>query len=463
MRNLKFTLFTLFTCFVLSFPITVQSQPKKEKKKIEASRKLVIEGDKFFREKNYREAIKKYSEAIAVLPNNPYAHYSKGYSHYNLGEYDQAIIDFSTALEQGYRPLDVYTVRWQAYYWRKDYDLALKDIQAALQIQPSSAYFNLAAGDVYRAKQDFRNALQHYTRATELDDTKPDIYFYIAVCYNALGEYTQQGIAALQALKKGTRYRAESWVYVGQAAQLLRKYEEASQAYEKALQEKPDLKLVYFNLAETYRVLGDYDQAIATLKRGLNLYQNDGSFYISLSRVYSLSDRHQDAAAAAQIATKLLPNEQMGYTNLCRAYNDLKQYNQAIEACKKALELRPNDGETHFYLARAYDSLKNKALADASYQKAVEGLLEYTQKNPYDSDGFYLLGNAYFAIDQPSRAIEAYKKCIELAPKFAKARYNLGYVYAATGNKQLAREQYIALLDLNPTLASRLLDAINKL
>lgn len=450
----------LFTSF---FADSVLTQSKQERRRIEKSKRLIIEGDNFFRQKNYRDAIRKYSEAIATLPTNPYAYFSKGYCHYSLGELDQAIIDLSTALEQGYRPLDVYTIRWQAYFWRKDYDLAIKDLQSALQIQPSNAYFNLALGDIYRAKQDFSNALQYYKKAAELDNQNPDVHFFIAVCHNQLGDYASQREAAMEALKRGTKYRAESWVYIGQTAQFLRKYAEAAEAYKEAIQEKSDIgKGVYFNLAEVYRLLNRFNDSIDILKRGLALYPDDGNFYVNLSWVYSLADRHEDAVAAAQRAIQMLPNEHMGYTNLCRAYNDLKQFSKAIEACNNALKIKQNDGETFFYLARAHDFLGDREQADSFYKKAVLGLVEFTKNNPAYSDGFYLLGNAYLAVNERSKAIEAYKRSIEIAPNFAKARYNLGYAYLISGNRQLAREQYEALLNIDQNLAARLLEVINK-
>lgn len=461
-RRVLFGLTTLLMLMVFSAVLQVQQVNAQPRQQRERAQRLATEGDGFYRQKNYRSAIDRYAQAIALAPKYPYAYYSKGYSHYNLGEYDQAVSDFSKALDLGYKAIDVYTMRWQANYWRKNYDAALSDAQAALRLQPSSSYFNLAVGDAYRGKNDFRSALSSYKKASDLDPNNADVHYFIALCHNQLGEYVNQGFAGLKAVEKGTRYKGESWEYVGQAFLYGKKYEDAAKAYEQALAAKPNMREVYATLSDIYRNLNRFDDAINTVQRSLKLYPTDGNSYVSLSWYYSLADRHRDAVVAGLQATKLLPDQYMGYTNLCRAYNDLKEYNQAVIACNKALQLNPGDGETNLYLARAYDFQNRAALATAAYKKAVDGLVAFTRNNPDYSDGFYLLGNAYYAVDQLPNAITAYKRCLELAPNFTKARYNLGYIYALNGNKPLAREQYNALRDLDADLASKLLAAINK-
>ncbi|HEX8246820.1 MAG TPA: tetratricopeptide repeat protein [Pyrinomonadaceae bacterium] len=454
--------FVMLSATFAALKAEVNAQPRQQ---LERARRLATEGDGFLRQKNYRSAVTKYAEAISLAPRYSYAFYKKGYSHYYLEEYSQAANDLSKALEgaaQGFDPIDVYTIRWQAYYWQQDYDSAMRDVQQALRAQPSSSYFNLALGDCYRGKNDFRNALASYQKGSQLDPANADIHYFIALCHNQLGEFLQQGFAGLKAIEKGTKYKGESWGFVGEALFRGKKYEDAAQSYEKALAAKADLKDVYTNLSEVYRMLNRFDEAINTVRKGLRVYPDDANYYINLSWLYSLADRHQESISAGQQAVRLLPDQYMGYTNLCRAYNDTKQYALAIQTCNKALAINPGDGETNYYLGRAYQLQNKGAQATAYYKKAVAGLVEFTRQNADYSDGYYLLGNAYYAVDQNANAIAALKKCLEIAPKFAKARFNLGSIYLLSGNKPAAREQYNVLREVDAALAAKLLDAINK-
>ena len=407
-------------------------------------------------------AIDRYQKASDLIPNYKYPHisYYKAYSHYNLREYDAALTWFSRALAEGYTPYEVYKIRWQLYYFKKDYDNALKDAEEVLKQEPSNTNILVTIGDIYQERGMDRESVEAYEKALKLGIEDGDILYRIAFSYGRLGNFAQTEVYGLKAIQKGTRFLGESWYLVATAYQVDKKYSESAEAFERSISAKPELVASYTNLSQVYQILNRYNDAINVLKKGIELNPNDGNMYISLTWLYSLANRHIEAIGVGKKAVELAPNEYMGYTNLCRAYNDAKEYNIAIENCNKALELKPDDGETNFYLGRAYDFLNKIDLANSYYKKAVPGLVEFTKNNPDYSDGYYLLGNAYFSTNQVKNAIAAYKKCLDLNPSFAKAIRNLGYMYVLNKDKTSAREQYDILAKLDNSLAAQLLQDI---
>lgn len=460
MRKVYLGFATLIFLLSLNFVLSVQAQPQPTKKQIDQARKLANEGDKFFRQNNYKMAIDRYQKASALVPNYPHVSYYKAYSHYYLKEYDQAVDGFTAALNQGYTSADIYKVRWYLYYLRKDYDNALKDAVEVLKVQPNDSTLLIALGDIYREKNMDKEAVVSYEKAAVQVPDNGDLHYYIAFTYAKLGDFVQQGVAALKAIQKNTRYLGDSWYLVGNSFQLGKKQTEAAEAYEKAISAKPELVLAYLNLSQIYQNLNRLDAAIDILKKGIAANPDDGSMYVSLTWVYSISNRHIEAIGAGKKAIALAPNQYMGFTNLCRAYNDVKEYETAIQYCNSALKLSPGDGETNFYLGRAYQLLNKLDIANSYYKKAVPGLVEFTKNNPDYSDGYYLLGNAYFSIDQIPNAIQAYKKCLEINPAFSKALRNLGHLYVLNKDRNSAREQYDKLSKLDANLAAQLLQDI---
>lgn len=453
----------MFAAFVviagMQMPLIAQQQPTK--KQFEQARKFALEGDKAFRQKNYRKAITEYQKATAIAANFPAAHYFKGYAHYYLNEFDAAVESFTAALTHQYSPLEVYKVRWFSYYKAKNLDSALADLEQLLKLQPQEASHWTSAGDLYREKGMVKEAVAAYEQAVTLNPNSGDLFYSLAFTYALMGDRVQQGVTALKAIQKTTRFLGDSWYLVGVSFQSQRKYPEAADAFERAISAKPDIREAYLNLSQIYQVQNRFEDAIATIKKGLEVAPENGDLYVTLTWLYSLTDRNVDAIIAGRKAVSLVPEQYMAYTNLCRAYNDAKQYDQAIQACNSALKLQPGDGESNFYLARAYDFQKKPDVATGFYTKAVKGLVEFTEQNPDYSDGFYLLGNAYFAVGQRTSAIAAYRKSLALSPKFTKAIFNLGYMYHLNGDRNAAREQYDSLLKLDPELAAKLLDTIN--
>ncbi len=454
-----FTFLLLLTAFP-AFQTGAQAQPKKIDKK---AQKLAKQADEFFNKKDYRSAVNKYAEAISLAPNYPYAHFWKGYAHYYLNEYDQALFDLDTAYNQGHAPpLEVYKIRWFVNLRKGNYDAALKDAQEGAKLEPNNINFQKGLADAYLGKKDYQNALVAYKKVAAVEPNNGDVSFRIAESHYNLGETTEQGFAALDAIKKRTQFPGEAWFYVGDALQKGRKTDEAIEAYESSINANPKVYGSYNNLSELYRTKGRYDKAIATMDKALVQFPNDSSVQVNLSWYYSLSDQHPKAIAAAQKAIELDSSNSMGHTNLCRAYNDMELYQQAITTCNKALELNPGDGESNFYLGFAHNKLDKSAVAAGYFKKAVDGLLKFTSENPDYSDGFYLLGNAMYASGQQEKAVEAYKKAIELSPRFAKARYNLGLVYYVQEKTQLAQEQLNALMEIDSKLAAKLRETISQ-
>ncbi len=450
-----FTICLLLTAFSTDFA--------QSKKQIKMAKALEQQGDQAFRAKDYKLAIDKYAQSIVIVPVAPSAHFWKGFSHYNLNEFDNALPELNKAAEQNFtKPFEIYRLRASIYFQQKNYDAALEDIKKGLQLTPNDLNLTLMQGDISYAKNDFQSALNAYTQAVKFQPNNGDLEYFIAQSDLNLGKTQEQGIAAQSAIKKGTKYLGESFFLVGDSFQKQKKFVQALEFYQQSLISKPDQYAVYRMMADIYRQQSRFQEAIEISKKGLIKYPNDGNFYTDLSWYYSLANQSDNAVQAALAAVRFLPQQSLGFTNLCRAYNDTKQYQSAISACTKALTLTPNDGETHFYLARANSALGKSADAAKNYDKAVTGLEVFTQNNPDYSDGFYLLGNAYYEDNQINKAIEAYRKCLEISPNFSKARFNLGIVYNFNKNKAGATEQYTALLGIDKALAAKLKTEIDK-
>ncbi len=437
----------------------VSAQSKKDRKR---AQELIAAGDKAFRARNFREATSDYGQAILIVPNNPYAHFWKGYSHYNLKENADALREFEIALSQGFKPLDVYRVRWFLHYEAKDYDAALSDLRKAIEIDPDNQEFKKGMGEIFYAQGRYGESLQIFQSVVVKEPKDGDVYFNIARAQGALGSVREQGTAAQAALANNTHMIGESYFLLADSLQKQGQSEAAIDNYQRAIAAKPENYQAYKNLADLYRSQSNFKAAIEVAKKAILKFPEDGSFYTDVSWYYSLDNEPARAAEAARSATKLLPNQYLGYTNLCRSLNDMKDYSGAVAACNTALKLNPGDGETYFYLARAYDLAGRRSEATPLYSKAVTGLEDFVKRNPNYSDGYYLLGNAYFADNQRDKAIEAYRKVIDLNPRFTRARFNLAMVYLQKRDKTSALEQYNALLPLDQGLAERLKAEIDK-
>lgn len=460
MKTYSFTfVFIGLLAAMLTFNAPIAAQSKSEQ-----VRRLKAKATEAEKLKNHREAADAYAQILVLTPNDADAHYRKGFAHYTLKEWEPAANDFTLALNKGFKPpLRIYEVRHLVYFELKNYDAAMADVNKGLEIAPTGINFLTAAGQINLDRKSYPEALAAFQKAALAAPNNADLHYYMAQVHFAAGDSKAQAAAAEAALAKGTRFPGEAFNLLGDANQKLRNIPGAIDAYQKAVNVKPDLYQVYRNLAEIFRGENRFADAISILKRGQDAFPSDGNLYTDLSLLYGLADRSEDAVQAGLAGTSLLPQQPAAYTHLCRAYNDVGKYQSAVIACNAALRLKPGDGETLFYLGRAFNLLGKEAEATKFYSQAVSGLMKNTVKNPASSESWYLLGNAYFTVDQLDKAIEAYLRSLELSPKFANARYNLGIIYTRKKQKGSAVEQYDRLVSLDAGLAEKLRKEIDRM
>jgi tetratricopeptide (TPR) repeat protein len=441
--------------------IDVYPQSRKEKQR---AAKLIEDGKTAIGLKNFQQALKNFTDALAILPNDDEGHYQKAIAHHFLGEYDSAISELELARKNGKKPVEISRVRWDVYSKQGKYDEALADVNAALAADSGNYQFLMAAAEIYYKKGSYKEAADAYTRALpKAPNRGADVYYHVAEAKSKLGDVEGQAAAAEEAIKRNTQFLADSLVLLGKARYAQKRIPEAIDAFSRALASRPDKLESYRQLAELYRSQNQIEDGIKTLEEGRKLNATNGEVYKDLSLFYSLVERNDDAVATGKSATQLLPNDPAAHTNLCRAYHQSKKFELAVSSCNSALKLAPEDGESLFYLGRATSDLNRAADAEKIRKRAVASLLTYTKTKPEDADGFYMLGNAYADLQQNANAVEAYKKALELNSKLARAYFNIGVIQLNENNKAGALEQYNALLVADKDLAGRLKDLIDKL
>lgn len=458
--NSLFLVLSMSMLFVL-MPGKADAQNRRNQQR---AQQLTTQGDQLFRQQNYAGAIEKYAQAIALAPNQPNPRFWKGMAHYRMDNYDMALPELGAALERGYnRPLDAYSIRWRIHFARKDFDAALADVRAGLQLDPNNQDLLLGLADISFGRGDYQAAVDAYTGYVQRNPANAEVYFQLARAHAALGNIDAMIAAAEESIKKGTRSLADAHIMIGDGYTAKMRYAEAVAAYERAVNARPDEPETYQKLAEGYRAQADFDKAIETLRRALRQFPNDGGLYTDISWYYSLADRTQDAVDASQAAIRYSPETYMGYTNLCRAYNELRRYDLAVSACNSALRIKADDGETNFYLSRATRALGRTAEANRLTKLAVAGLEESVRLNPAYSDMHYLLGGAYYDDGQMQRSLASYKRSLELSPNFVKALFNVGIMYVADGKKVDAQEYHRRLVPLSQKYADMLKAEIDRM
>ncbi len=130
--------------------------------------------------------------------------YDLGIRYLTEGNYEEAIIAFTAAIEIDPRRAEAYVGRGDAYIiasgeTMENQAAALTDYQAAISLDGEDKEVYIKIADVYMAQEDYYSARNMLIRAIELDETNEDVYLKLSDVYVALGEYDN----ALNILQSG--------------------------------------------------------------------------------------------------------------------------------------------------------------------------------------------------------------------------------------------------------------------
>ncbi len=139
--------------------------------------------------KRYQEAVKAYSQAIALDPNYVKAYVNRGIAYRNLREYQKAIADYDQAIALNLKDASAYHNRGYAYVDLREYQKAIADYDQAITLNPNYAKAYVNRGIAYRTIQEYQKAIADFDRAIVLDPNDTRAYNNRGYTYQLLTQY----------------------------------------------------------------------------------------------------------------------------------------------------------------------------------------------------------------------------------------------------------------------------------
>jgi tetratricopeptide (TPR) repeat protein len=113
--------------------------------------------------------IQRWTAEIEAFPENSLAYINRGVAHHQLGDYSEALKDFSKAIELAPSSALAHNNRGLSRIKTNDFDGAINDFSKAIELDPivAAIYFN--RGIAYIHKNDFNKAIEDFTMSAKLD------------------------------------------------------------------------------------------------------------------------------------------------------------------------------------------------------------------------------------------------------------------------------------------------------
>ncbi len=195
-----------------------------------------------------------------------------------------------------------------------------------------------------------------------------------------------------------------------------------------------------------YRVLKQYEQAIADFDHALTLAADYTRAYVERGLAYRDLKDYERAIQNCNLALAIDPQYVWSYNNRGFAYYALKDYEHALQDYNHALAIDPQYASAYNNRGRLYRTLKD-------YQHAFQDYNHALALNPRFALAYKNRALTYRDLKDYQRALQDYNRALDIDPQFASTHFDKGYVYLWLRDLHKAKVEFTQSWQMEPTNA----------
>lgn len=387
----------------------IDSNPDDEKKTLELA-------DTYRKLNRYSQSIIFYRKVIDINPDSFESHYGLGVILKLLRKYDDALEEIKIALEIKIAP-EVYRTLGEIYFSKGVIDLAIKNFQESIALDPSSAEGYYLLGFAFGEKGKVDESLEAIKKAIALNPAlaqlDPNLLINIKE-HKGHWEFLKEHIA----IPTSSRNDYQLHFNLGMTYRNKGLFNEAKREFDECLKMQSDKPDIYLILGEINIFLNKFDDALKYLKKAYDSNFEPAKCTNALGVVYYLTNNFNRATEFFQKALTLQKGFMQALNNLGVGEFNKGNIKEAVEYYQKAIDA----GSSHARFNLGMHYLKNK-----DYDTAL---------NLFSgdiADEYFGKGLVYIELGKVDTALDFFKKSLSLSPNHAGAYYNIGFIFTKLG------------------------------
>jgi tetratricopeptide (TPR) repeat protein len=335
--------------------------------------------------------MKKLVILIAILASCLTINAQNGKKYYKAGtefleslKYDDAITQFTSAIEAEPSNTDYYFSRGQVYELLQKYDEAKADFEKVLVFAPKNGDALIRLGAIANKTHNYEQALSILNGATSIKRREHELYAEKVIAMIGLGKYDQ----ALRSSDTAILIKpyAMDYYYRGVTYVKLKNDPMAKTEFLKSIDKDKALPLPRLALAE---LLLNSDPAEAMKQCNLVIEKNDRytDAYMVRSKIYRKNLDYPNAINDISKNIMIDPANAGFFLERGILYQEFNQHTNAINDFTKYISMKPDSANAYFLRARAYENIMN-------YDKAIEDYNKITTLSEFDMRARKMLKDA---------------------------------------------------------------------
>lgn len=306
------------------------------------------------------------SLTMSLSAQNAKQFYKTGLTFVEAGNHQDAIDQFSRALEIDPEYTDAYRQRAACFEISGNLQQAADDLKRALVFEQKDAELYYEAARVNFLLQQFQPSLELATRCTGLDKKHESAFRLMARAQMGLEDYSNALVSINKAL--ALKDNAENNFYHGQVSERMKNYNQAEADYTRTLSKDENFSQAYLALASLRLQLGKTEGAMESCNALLAKNPGNRDALLIRSRIYAKQTEYPKAIDDVSKILFAAPDDREMYVLRGQYYQEFTQHQHAINDFSKALLLDPQYAEAIYKRAYSYQQIGDFKSAIRDYE-----------------------------------------------------------------------------------------------
>jgi len=408
-------------------------------------------------------AIEQYEQIIKIEPDNVDDHLLLGRLYRLNNDLQKAEGEFKTAVKLDSNSEEAVTTL--AYLYNEEGDTSRAgEVLSSIPDAARSAKLYSALGYTYEQQKQYKNAINAYRKAIELDRDNLDAIRGLAQNLMNDGQ-TDAALEQYKIIADANPEDAQTYLRMAEIYRKSGKFDLALESLKKAGSMVQDSIEVPYNMAAVYQAQGRYDEGIQVMQDLLKKTEKADNGYtqaeknnrsVFLERLGTIYRDNNNNAQALETFRKMVllgdENAERGYQQIIDTYREAKQWQQATDTAKEAVQKLPNNRPLKMVYAA---QLADMGQPDAGLQQ-VKSLLKGASE---DRDVYITLSQMYSRLKRWPEAEDALDKAEPLSSKDEDKQYIYflrGSTYERQKKYEPAEDMFRKVLAVDPQNATAL-------
>ncbi len=312
-------------------------------------------GDSFFANRDFANAIESYKAELNENPENSELRQKLGNAFMSAGRDQEAIAAYREAIRLNAENQELHYNLGLLYERKNLHDEAVVEYRRALQVSDNVDARN-RLGDIYTQRGSLPQAIEQYKMLLKNSPADQQLLMKLGKVYNSSNNSKE----AIATFREAVRHNPDNIEAHRELANHFKKgnmLDDAEKEYRELLRLKKDDMEVRNALTAIYVKKKNYDDLVTLLKENVEMNPRDPGHLYKLGLVYEFRKDYENASASYQESVRIKEDNAKSLNALGRVKMKTGHIKEAKEYLERAKAADPNLEETALLLGNIRDEL----------------------------------------------------------------------------------------------------------